>query len=396
MNNNINIGLLGTVINNSNMGCVALTYSVIILLEEISNKIKTEFNYFIFENIPDKSKTDLLEKNLNITPGKIKTFPVSFFYRNISKLHHFISCIDMNKAINNCDIFLDITEGDSFTDIYGSKRFLNTVNIKQRIIKKQKKLILGPQTYGPFQNKENLDIAIKIIKEADCVISRDELSALYINQFTSKNIVIGTDLAFLLPYNKTKYKKNTGKIKIGINISSLLVKNKTDSSDVCFKLKTDYELYLKRVLDFFDKSNIYDVYVIPHVGDDGGNLYRKIYKNFIYIDRFESPIEAKSIISQMDIFIGARMHATIAAISSGVATIPNAYSRKFKGVFDNIGYPYCVDLENLTTDVSVKMTIDMINNFKELSNKAKLIKSSVNKKLAIITDSIYREIYKNL
>ncbi len=30
MNNNINIGLLGTVINNSNMGCVALTYSVII------------------------------------------------------------------------------------------------------------------------------------------------------------------------------------------------------------------------------------------------------------------------------------------------------------------------------------------------------------------------------
>lgn len=394
MKNSINIGLLGTVINNANMGCVALTYSVIILLENISNKMQIEFHYYIFENIPDKSKTDLLEKNLCIQPDRIKTFPISFFYRYISRIHHFLSCIETSKAINSCDIFLDMTEGDSFTDIYGNKRFLNTVNIKKKIIKKKKKLILGPQTYGPFKDKKNIGIAAKIIEEADCVISRDELSVRYMNPFISNNIIIGTDLAFLLPYDRTRQKENTEKIKIGINISSLLVKDKKDASPACFTLKTDYELYIETILNFLEKSDIYDVYVVPHVGCDGGDAYKEKYKDFIYIEKFQTPIEAKTIISQMDIFIGARMHAVIAAVSSGIATIPNAYSRKFKGVFDNIGYPYYVDLEHLTTDTAVRMTIDMIKNFEELSIKAKLTKTVVDKKLNIVSDIIHSEISK--
>ena len=35
------------------------------------------------------------------------------------------------------------------------------------------------------------------------------------------------------------------------------------------------------------------------------------------------------------------MHATIGAISSGVATIPFSYSRKFEGLFGNLEYPLC-------------------------------------------------------
>ena len=47
----------------------------------------------------------------------------------------------------------DFTEGDSFSDIYGLKRFALTSFFKFVTIKKDGCLVLGPQTYGPFKNK---------------------------------------------------------------------------------------------------------------------------------------------------------------------------------------------------------------------------------------------------
>ena len=72
---------------------------------------------------------------------------------------------------------------------------------------------------------------------------------------------------------------------------------------------------------------------------------------------FRSPMEAKSYISQLDVLIGSRMHATIAAFTSGVPTVPVAYSRKFAGFFENLGYPVLVDLSELETQTAVEATL---------------------------------------
>ena len=45
-------------------------------------------------------------------------------------------------------------------------------------------------------------------------------------------------------------------------------------------------------------------------------------------------------------FMGARMHATIAAFSAGVPVVPMAYSRKFNGLFvDTLKYDHIIDLK---------------------------------------------------
>ena len=75
-------------------------------------------------------------------------------------------------------------------------------------------------------------------------------------------------------------------------------------------------------------------------------------------------------------FIGARMHATIAAISSGVPTMPVAYSRKFTGLFGTIEYPYVVDLTELDTEEAYKLTVNM---FDETDLMKKKIPSSIEK-----------------
>lgn len=96
----------------------------------------------------------------------------------------------------------------------------------------------------------------------------------------------------------------------------------------------------------------------------------------------------------MNIFMGSRMHATIASFSSGVVTIPVAYSRKFIGLFRNLGYNYVIDACNMDDDEAYNETINYINNAEKLKSvgngsqeKAnKLIKGYKSKLLKILTE----------
>ena len=60
------------------------------------------------------------------------------------------------------------------------------------------------------------------------------------------------------------------------------------------------------------------------------------------------------------------MHATIAALSTGVPVIPIAYSRKFKGLFNNLDYPVCVDLQILNTEQAFEKIKEYLENYNEL------------------------------
>ena len=120
--------------------------------------------------------------------------------------------------------------------------------------------------------------------------------------------------------------------------------------------------------------------MIPHVGEDAGKRFSADYPEFIVCSRFETPIEAKNFIAGMDIFIGARMHATVAAFSSGVATIPTAYSRKFSGLYNNLGYDCIVDMQKLTTEQALELTMDYINNYEELIQKRNICIGEIDKK----------------
>lgn len=183
-----------------------------------------------------------------------------------------------------------------------------------------------------------------------------------------------------------------GKIKVGLNASSLLVKNKTESTETKFKLKTNYDQYLRELLQLLTANKKYEIYIIPHVERDAGDELKKEFPNLHYLEPFDNPISAKSFISQMDIFIGARMHATIGAFSAGVATIPTAYSRKFKGLYESLGYKYVVDLAELNTHEAVELTVEYVKRYKEL--KLDVERCSINAEQR--TALTYRILYEQL
>ena len=51
---------------------------------------------------------------------------------------------------------------------------------------------------GHFNKRRNRKIAMRIIENADLVISRDQMSSDYIAKYTNKNIIQGIDVAFTL------------------------------------------------------------------------------------------------------------------------------------------------------------------------------------------------------
>jgi polysaccharide pyruvyl transferase WcaK-like protein len=388
------IGLEGAVINNGNMGCVALTCSLINMLERISDNLAIPFKYYVFEGEKNKEMIESVCKLLEIEKNKILSIPTFHLYRYRAMVHHPIKSIKTLQEMKKCDVFIDLTAGDSFADIYGDYRFNGTTDIKLMIERMGIPLIMGPQTYGPYNKKKNLEKAKKAIDGARCVIARDQMSADYVSKFSSKHVYVTTDLAFGLPFhNITSDSKE--KIKIGLNASSLLVKNKTEETETKFKLKTNYDQYLRKLLSILTVDDKYEIHVIPHVERDAGDEIKKEFPNLIYLEPFENPISAKNYISQMDIFIGARMHATIGAFSAGVATIPTAYSRKFKGLYENLEYRYVVDLAALDTMDAVKLTVDYVEHYRELKFAVDKSLIKVNQKTEL-TYQILHEQLKSL
>lgn len=363
------IAIFGAPCNNTNLGCMALTYSLIHLLEELAAEENDAFQYYIFEGNPSKKATERVEDELNLQRGKLVSFPL--FY--IKDLMRFVAFAPHNvkllHALKECDVAIDMTQGDSFSDIYGEERFNLSSNIKQLVEGVGIKLILGPQTYGPYQKEKNANKAGKILQSARCIMARDRLSGELVKKISGKNAIVTTDLAFQLPWKQQKF--NDDVKKVGVNVSALLVKNKIESTQTRFELKTDYDQYLTELLKWLC-DNQYEIHLIPHVSEDyvAAQKFHSIFPQTVLEEMFETPMAAKSLISGMDIFIGARMHATIAAVSSGVATIPLAYSPKFQSLFELIGYNHVVDMQTMSTTCALEMTKNLVLSENSVANDA--------------------------
>lgn len=372
------IGLVGTLINNENLGCCALTYSLINLLEKIAKDNNVKFRYNVFEFAPNEEKNHVVSDLLGLNNNQIYSYNITPLFRLRRFIHYPRLGVETIRKIKECQVIIDLTSGDSFTDIYGQYVFDSLTNVKKYIIKHNIPLILGPQTYGPF-NRNNEKKAKNVINSANLVISRDELSKIYLDSLTSNKTYVTTDLAFSLPYHK-KNNSSSKKTKVGINISGLLLKDKNEKTDLVIGKKINYEEYLSELIGKLINDDKYEVYIIPHVGRDGNEWAQKRYgKEVTILDEFSNPIDAKSFISTMDVFIGSRMHATIAALSSGVPTIPVAYSRKFKGLFSNINYNYVIDLTETDSHSAFELTYRYIID-------RKLLQKDIIKSLEIVDE----------
>lgn len=355
----MNIGLFGFSFADRNKGCEALTYSFISLLNKL---VPNDLTIINLSGIGESDELKESFPNIN--------FEVTGFQKQRISLKSF-------KELLKCDVVFDCTFGDNFSDIYSTSFASKTTLLKEMTLFFHKPFVLAPQTIGPFKDEFLTKRVVRVLRKTDIVYTRDALSAQYVKKISGVDSIITTDLAFLLPYKKREFAGN--KTRIGINVSGLLW-NGGFSKDNQFELKVDYKHYIIKLIEQLKTDTNYEVHLIPHVLDKNES---EVDNDYFVCKRlsdeygtefsgfFSNPIEAKNYIAGMNIFIGARMHSTVAAFSSGVITVPFSYSRKFQGLYETLGYKYIIDGKNLTTEDAINQTIEYIGNKNELEGSQK-------------------------
>lgn len=375
-----NIILANAPVKNGNRGCVALSITMMSLIDEVMNNAGVQYRLFL----PDSQFGDQKKHECKIG-NNIITFEDCYYPKGISLKENLKIALKVvaerenkgRKIFKSSDYILDIGQGDSFADIYGEYRFKMIDRIHHLARKYKKPYCILPQTIGPFKDKMIAHQAHESIANASYCMTRDKQSYAYVikNVPEQKNIAEYIDVAFFMPYEKIE--QEPGYTHIGLNISSLLW-NGGYTQNNQFGLKCDYKKIVKEIIDYFLSLKHTKVHLIPHVvGAERTieNDYAVSYdlwrsysnQNLILAPLALSPIDIKDYIAGMDFFIGARMHATIGAFSSGVPVIPMAYSRKFNGLFvDTLQYDAMVDMKVQDTDEIMAVIKEGFNKRTEL------------------------------
>lgn len=337
----LRVGLFWHSHNSANLGVGALTVSNMLIANEVAADLGAQCD-FVVAGVRENGETYVSGDNVR--------------FETIDR-NYVSSPNAMWKTVGNLDVVLDITGGDSFTDIYGPKRYIFQSLTKACAITRGVPLILSPQTIGPFNAAWSQTAARWIMRKANLVIARDHASYLRGQSFEPRtNLRESIDVAFALPFEPAQRLEN-GKIRIGLNVSGLLWSERKENDR--FGLDFSYTALTRKILDYFTAMPDVEIHLIPHVHAPhlsyendciAHEALAKLYPNVICVPQFHSPSAAKSYISGMDFFMGARMHACIAAYSSGTPLVPISYSPKFEGLFSTLNYPWIVPVNGADTD----------------------------------------------
>jgi len=301
-------------------------------------------------------------------------FCVLAFYALVLKLlrshclrKHFMRANPFVKLVLRTDLFVDISGGDSFSDIYGMRRFLTGFLAKLVPVLFDKRLVMLPQTYGPFNGRLTKVMARFLLKRASIIYSRDRAGAEYVNnllnsRITENKVRFAPDVAFVLDPRKPSRldagslldARTEQTVLVGLNVSGLLYYGGY-TGDNMFGLQEDYRNTIMRIIELLMTKKDVLVLLVPHVfpppasvgiqiaendvaacRDVYQNLHSKYPSRLFMVQGSYDQGEIKYIIGLCDFFLGSRMHACLAALSQMIPAVGLAYSKKFSGVFGSV------------------------------------------------------------
>lgn len=285
--------------------------------------------------------------------------------------------------LRRADLVLDVSGGDSFSDVYGARRLQTVLAPKRAALRAGRPLVLLPQTYGPYRAPEARSAAASVVRRAAMVWSRDQDSHEVLLGLLGADVDparhrLGVDMAFgltaddpgeALPDAVRTVLEDEAAPVVGVNVSGLLVND--PSAHERFGLALDYMQVVTGLVERLvaDGSR---VLLVPHVRDRAGGgesdhaaagrvlaaLSPAAAAGVRTVPDSLDARQVKWVVARCDWFCGARMHATVAALSTGVPASAVAYSMKFRGVFATCGMEeHVVEARSTTTAEAVERLV---------------------------------------
>jgi len=333
----------------------------------------------VARRIPD-ARLAVLDHGRGIRPGRIPSLPIPVDYECIGaslsrRLYRPDTWFRIRLAARlgglgnaaarrflGARAILDVSGGDSFTDLYGPWRFEAIVRPKQIALEHGVPLVLLPQTYGPFKDPAYAERAATFVRGAAMAWARDERSYAVLKELLGADFDpvrhrCGVDMAFLLvpreptaaiPEPIAGWIAADSAVEVaGINVSGL-IHHDPDKARDHYGFRADYRAVVDGLVQAILETADTRVVLVPHVITPPGHYEsdveacRQVAERVgddrvaVLPDAYDQA-EIKNIISRLDWFCGTRMHSTIAALSTGVPTAAIAYSPKTLGVFETCG-----------------------------------------------------------
>ncbi len=302
---------------------------------------------------------------------------------------------DVLKIMKDADLIVDLS-GDGFSDLSGVFETIASCYDILLVKLLNKPIAIYAQSIGPFNNFLTRHLSKFSLNKVDLLIVREKISENYLKKLGVRNeIHLTADAAFILePLTNNQIQTVLFEEKInikshpiiGISVSQHLYKLYTKNGNSNRYIET-----MAKVSEYLIKEFNANILFIPHVTNnlniDDRSIAQMVYNemrlkdNVSLINSDYSPKLLKRIIGNCDLFVGARMHANIAALSMNVPTIAIAYSHKFYGIMGSLGMlDYVIDYKELNYQILISKineiwaNYDLIKN--NLSNSINIIKAN--------------------
>jgi polysaccharide pyruvyl transferase WcaK-like protein len=397
----LRVCLMGTPVNSGNRGVLALASSLVNLCFGAADRVEMVLLIGQHNNHPARFRIGGEERSVPLVNCRLspRSCPadhlawivlMAFLYRllPLASVHRVIArSTPWIRALAEADVVGDVRGGDSFSDIYGMRRFLRGFLMAWSVVLVKGSLVQFPQTYGPYQSRLARRLARYLLFKSSAIIARDKLSLKVAQELVGarKEILLSPDVAFSLepvfpetieldpPLAPASRGTRTGSRILGLNVSGLMYHD-GHSRDNMFGLKLNYPSFLPALVTALLREHDGELWLVPHNFAPAGTvesdpdvcralrdqLPAALQSRIRIVSKPYDQHEIKGVIAQCDFFIGSRMHACIAALSQGIPSVGVAYSMKFQGVFDSVGMnEWVIDARHTTNDEAVSRILKL-------------------------------------
>ncbi|RYF53030.1 MAG: polysaccharide pyruvyl transferase family protein [Comamonadaceae bacterium] len=246
----------------------------------------------------------------------------------------------MMRWLRGFDLIWDTRSGDSFADIYGPDRHWKMSLLHEFAAQAGVPTVLAPQTIGPFHSATGRGLARRNLKRSALAYARDPASVAAARDLGRPVDRLASDLVFGIDQPVPGAASD-----VLFNVSGLLWQPNSHLDHVA------YRAFVHRTIDGLREAGR-SVTLLPHVLDSAGadndvpvaHQLEREYEGRVSVHVPRDLDDVRQVISGARLVIGSRMHACLNAVSTGTPAIAIAYSRKFKPLFDEIGWPHVLQL----------------------------------------------------
>lgn len=242
--------------------------------------------------------------------------------------------------------------GDNYSFDYGQPNGFMMLDDSLR--RRRLPLVLWGASVGPFSSDPAFERRmIAHLRQFALIAVRESRSLGYLRSCGLENVELVADPAFVMepmPFEGLVLPPEF----LGVNFSPLQARSAVGGD------LGRWTAYCAECIDRLLASCELPIVLIPHVAsrdpaNDDWSLLERVVRRVAAPDRVTaiatqySAAAAKWVIGRATAFVGARTHATIAALSQGVPTLSLAYSTKAWGINEDLfgHHDFCLDFRRL-------------------------------------------------